>query len=345
MSLTKTRRNEIKKYILWNLSKHPGDIAHLTQSKFNISRTTVYNYLADLAREKKISVEGNNRERKYSLNPLIQFSKKYPIKEKPAEDKIWRDDILQMFSTIKENIINICHYGFTEIFNNAVDHSDGRSITVNISIWIDRILMCINDDGVGIFNKIQKTYSLDDPYHAILELAKGKLTTNPDAHTGEGIFFTSRMFDTFVIYSGKYYFASKGVDIMVETDKDVSGTEVYMEISQNSDRTTKKIFSKFTNSDTFGFEKTIVPVELALYGNENLVSRSQAKRLMSRLEKFNIVVLDFDHIETIGRAFADEIFRVYVKSHPNIQIHTIHDNRAIRKLVEEIQNNLDQLAK
>jgi hypothetical protein len=99
------------------------------------------------------------------------------------------------------------------------------------------------------------------------------------------------------------------------------------------------VFSKFTSSsDGFGFEKTNVPVKLARYGNENLVSRSQAKRLMARLDIFKIVVLDFDNLETIGRAFADEIFRVHVKNHSNTQVPSINEKSSIRKLVREIHD-------
>ena len=36
-----------------------------------------------------------------------------------------------------------------------------------------------------------------DERHAILELSKDQLTTDPARHTGDGIFFTSRMFDSF----------------------------------------------------------------------------------------------------------------------------------------------------
>jgi formamidopyrimidine-DNA glycosylase len=198
------------------------------------------------------------------------------------------------------------------------------------------------DDGVGIFNKIQKKYNLDDPSHAILELAKGKLTTEPDSHTGEGIFFTSRMFDTFMISSGKYFFASHKNDLLFENDKDETGTSVFMVITQDSDRTTESVFSRFTDSATYGFDKTIVPVELSRYGNENLISRSQAKRLMARLEKFKTVVLDFSNVESIGRAFADEIFRVFVNEHPNTKVLTTNDNKAIQQLVKEIKGSNEQ---
>jgi anti-sigma regulatory factor (Ser/Thr protein kinase) len=338
MSLNKQKRDEIKQFIMWNIGEHPKDIVHFAQEKYKLSRTTILNYVLELIHENKISVEGTTRDRKYTLEPSVYFKQTYQIQDTLAEDKVWRNDISPLFGDVKQNIVNICHYGFTEIFNNAIDHSEGKTISVSVAIWIDRILMWINDDGVGIFNKIQKKYDLDDPLHAILELSKGKLTTDPESHTGEGIFFTSRMFDTFIIFSGRYSFTTKEVDVLFESDRDVTGTEVCMDISQNSDRTTASVFSEFTSdSDNYGFTKTIVPVRLARYGNENLVSRSQAKRLLARLEKFKSVILDFQNIESIGRAFADEIFRVFVKNHPNTTLVAINDNESIQQLIKEAQ--------
>ncbi len=343
MSLTKQKRDALKQFILWNVRDHSKDIVRFTQDEYKLSRTTILKYISELCHENQIGIEGSTRDRIYSLKPSAYFEQTYQIQEKLAEDKIWRNDIVHLFNSIRENVKAICHYGFTEIFNNAIDHSEGAEIRVEVTIWIDRIIMCIADNGVGIFNKIQKTYDLDDSFHAILELSKGKLTTEPESHTGEGIFFTSRMFDYFGILSDKYCFGSKEIDILYETDKEVVGTEVYMAISPNSGRTTESVFSKFTSSsDNYGFDKTIVPVKLARYGNENLVSRSQAKRLMARLEKFKTVIIDFNNIDYIGRAFADEIFRVYVKSHPNIRILTTNDNKAIQQIVLEIQSSTGQ---
>jgi anti-sigma regulatory factor (Ser/Thr protein kinase)/uncharacterized protein (DUF1330 family) len=340
MSLTKQKRDEIKQFILWNVRQHPNDIVRFTQNEYKVSKTAILKYMSELGHENLIEIKGLTRDREYVLKPLAQFSKAYQITDSLAEDKIWRNDIVPLMIDTKENVNAICHYGFTEIFNNAIDHSEGTTIVVTATLWFDRILLCIDDNGVGIFNKIQKECKLDDPLHAILELSKGKLTTDPETHTGEGIFFTSRMFDTFVISSGKYSFTASKIDVMFESERDLVGTEVYMEISRRSNRKTSKVFSQFVSDpDEYGFDKTIVPVKLARYGNENLVSRSQAKRLMSRLERFRTVVLDFDNVKTIGRAFADEIFRVFTKSHPSTSVLAMHENEEIRRLIEEIQNS------
>ena len=107
-----------------------------------------------------------------------------------------------------------------------------------------------------------------------------------------------------------------------------------MEISPFSKRTTKSVFDKFASSD-HGFDKTVVPVSLARYGKENLVSRSQAKRLLARLDRFKIVMLDFEKVPHIGRAFADEIFRVFENANPNTTIVPYNYNKSIKKLIDE----------
>lgn len=338
MSLSKQKRDEIKQFILWNIRDHPSDIVRFSQAKFNLSRTAILRYIHDLGKENLIEIRGSTKDIEYFLKPSHNITRVYELQDLLAEDKIWRNDVLPLFKGIKENVVNVCQYGFTEILNNAIDHSEGKTVKIEITIWVDKISIEIVDDGVGIFNKIQHKYKLDDPFYAILELSKGKLTTEPASHTGEGIFFTSRMFDTFLIASDHLCFGSHKWDVLFESGQNVKGTLVFMGISPNSEITTVSIFSKFiSNSDEYGFDKTIVPVELARYGNENLVSRSQAKRLLARLEKFKTVILDFKNIDIIGRAFTDEIFRVFANNHPNITLLTINDNNSIQQLIKEIQ--------
>jgi anti-sigma regulatory factor (Ser/Thr protein kinase) len=338
MTLKKENRTEIKQFILLNLRQHPKDIVRVTQEKYSLSRTTINKYMREMAGDKQLSIQGSKTRPEYSLVPIHTLSKTYSLDSQLAEDRVWRQDLFELFSGLPKNVLDICHYGFTEIFNNAIDHSEGTKVTVNIDLWVDLIKLKIRDDGVGIFNKIQQKFNLDDPLHAILELSKGKLTTDPASHTGEGIFFTSRMFDQFTIISGRLTFAHIGEDLLVEVEKNLDGTLVFMAISPLSKKTTESVFNQFTDED-MNFDKTIVPVFLARYGDENLISRSQAKRLLARFEKFKRVVLDFDRIDTIGRAFADEIFRVYKNAHPEIDLGFINASESITKLIQEIQAN------
>jgi hypothetical protein len=75
-------------------------------------------------------------------------------------------------------------------------------------------------------------------------------------------------------------------DILFERSKAEHGTSVYMRLDNDSPRTTKEVFDRFALPEEFSFAKTIVPVRLAQYEGEKLVSRSQAKRLTRRLSDF-----------------------------------------------------------
>ncbi len=63
------------------------------------------------------------------------------------------------------------------------------------------------------------------------------------------------------------------------------------------------------------------------------MSRSQARRVLSRFERFKVVLLDFSGIEAIGQAFADEIFRVYTLDHPEIKLVAANGNEQVNHMI------------
>jgi hypothetical protein len=100
---------------------------------------------------------------------------------------------------------------------------------------------------------------------------------------------------------------------------------------------TKSIFAQYTAGDDFGFNKTVVPVRLAQYGDYKLVSRSQAKRLLARVDRFKVVILDFDGVESIGQAFADEVFRVFVNKNPQVELIATEQTEAVQQMILRAQ--------
>jgi hypothetical protein len=251
-----------------------------------------------------------------------------------------------MLGQLPDNVSYIWHYGFTEMFNNALDHSEADMIGVHLSKNAKNTTMAIYDNGVGIFKKIQTALNLLDERHSVLELAKGKLTTDPQKHTGEGIFFTSRMFDSFDIVSGGVYFSNnfgEREDWIFERDKFEGGTAVWMRLDNHTARRAEKIFDQYTSGDDYGFNKTVVPVKLAQYGSDNLISRSQAKRLLTRVELFKAVAFNFKDVETIGQSFADEIFRVFAKEHPDIELIPYNANSQVKRMIERARSGNTEL--
>jgi len=179
---------------------------------------------------------------------------------------------------------------------------------------------------------------LEDHRHVILELSKGKLTTDPERHTGERIFFTSRVFDRFSILSGRLFFQHQEPDddwLLEDAQAAHQGTAVNMLISTRSPRTAKEVYDRYARDpDDLSFTRTHVPVGLLRYGEENLVSRSQAKRLLARFDRFQEVFLDFEGVDTIGPAFADEIFRVFRRQNPTITISWIRTSDQVRRMIQ-----------
>jgi anti-sigma regulatory factor (Ser/Thr protein kinase)/biotin operon repressor len=341
MTRIRARGEDVRKYIVEHLERHPHDVSKLTSEHFGITRQAVNKHLQRLTTEHAIVEAGKTRNRTYKLATLSKWDKRYELVPGClAEDVVWRDDISKVIGDMPDNVLAIWHYGFTEMFNNALDHSSGTSIYLEITRNAVSTEMIVQDNGVGIFKKIQTEFGLLDERHAILELAKGKLTTDPKRHTGEGIFFSSRMFDEFDILSGGVFFSHKFEATeawILERDRFSNGTLVWMKLNNHTSRTTTKIFDQYTSGDEYGFTKTVVPVNLARYGNENLISRSQAKRLLARVELFKKVLFDFKDVPTIGQAFADEIFRVFAKSHPEIDLHPIHANAEVKRMIDRTQ--------
>jgi anti-sigma regulatory factor (Ser/Thr protein kinase) len=331
----RNRGETIRQFIINNVEAHAGAVVALASNKFNISRQAVNVHIKRLIEQKSIIAEGNTRNRTYRLHPLIEDIETSELTGL-EEDRVWRDFVRPRLGVLPDNIIDIWHYGFTEMLNNAIDHSQGRYAVISIKKNPVSSEIMITDDGLGIFARIQKLLKLNDERHAVLELAKGKLTTDPDNHTGEGIFFSSRMFDEYAILSGGIYFSNeynKPEDWIIEQSTPSSGTTVFMKISNSSARKIKAVFDEFTSEENYGFDKTVVPVSLVRYGDELLISRSQAKRLLARVDKFKIVIFDFDGIDQIGQAFADEVFRVFNNRHPDIQLHFIRTRPNVEDMI------------
>ena len=336
----RAKSTEIRQFIIDNVDENPSEIARLTAERFGITRQAVRRHLTTLIEDGILKAEGETRRRRYAL-VVAENHWSLPLAENREEDKVWRDLIEPKLVGMPKNIIKICNYAFTEIYNNAVDHSSGNKVVVGLQISAKSIIMTVLDDGIGIFEKIRSAFGLDDHRHAILELSKGKLTTDPSRHTGEGIFFTSRAFDEFSILSDhlSLLHESDG-DYLIEVERsDKPGTFVGMEISTNSRRDLKAIFDSFTNVERgdYLFSKTHVPLTLAKYGDDQLVSRSQARRILARFERFEEVMLDFAGIEEIGQAFADEIFRVFRVANPQISLRHINANDQVKQMIRRAE--------
>ncbi len=344
----------IREFILRNVEKHPNDIATVAAAQWGLSRTAINNYVKRLISEGLLAGEGHTRARRYSLAVLSKQIAEIPLNKETSEDAVWRAQVLPYMKDLKDNVAQIIYHGFTEIFNNAIDHSGSPTALISYKQTYTTIKIMIADEGVGIFEKIQKDCGLADPRTALLELSKGKLTTDAKHHSGEGIFFTSRMFNHFVIQSGSLAYSIKKEDDwgwLIETEdlyEPQKGTTVTFFISTDATWTAKEVFEKYEGeldeNDVRPFSKTHVPVKLGKYGNEQLISRSQAKRLLARFDRFSEILLDFQGVFEIGQAFADEIFRVFANQHPDIRLVVWDATPDIERMIQRVKTNAPSVA-
>lgn len=335
------RSGQIDQALLDQVQAHPRDLVRVVSEALGLSRAAVATRVRALIEAGFLAREGSTRPT-YTVGPKRLAVFHYGLSGL-QEDRVWSRDVAPLLSGLPANIMDICHHGVTEMVNNAIDHSEGSRLKLGVGRTHERVAFVVSDDGVGIFRKIARALDLPDVRLALLELSKGKLTTDPKRHSGEGVFFTSRMFDHFVIESGELVFdhdAAHSEDVLFEGDPpaDVPGTTVRMDVSVDSARTAKQVYDEFSSGpDDYAFAKTIVPVRLAKVGDESLISRSQAKRLLQRLDRFRCVVLDFEGVTGIGQAFADEIFRVFANEHPGVELVAMHAVPDVQQMIRRAE--------
>lgn len=325
--------DELDSSLLKLIDENAGNVAARAATASQVSRQTTAARLRRLTDIGMVEATGVGRGRQYALRDLRSEMREFPLKGL-REDIVWRG-FASLVSDFPENVQTLWHYGMTEMINNAIDHSGGQTLRVGLKFNAVRGYGFIQDDGEGIFNRLQRLLNLFDPAEAILELSKGKLTTDPARHTGEGIFFTSRAFDRFTMLSRALQFSHDvgRDDWLIEKHDDQVGTVVLLELANQSARVLRDVFGRFAQPDEFVFANTVVPVRLAQQDGERLVSRSQAKRLVVRFERFKTVVLDFNGVDEIGQAFADELFRVFRAAHPEVILTTVNTASEVARMI------------
>ncbi|MBF5041742.1 MULTISPECIES: STAS-like domain-containing protein [Myxococcaceae] len=236
---------------------------------------------------------------------------------------------------LPQRAMDILHFAFTELLNNAIDHSGAAEVEVLLEQEPQRVAFEVVDAGEGIFEHARRLLHLRDHFEALQELSKGKVTTAPEAHTGQGLFFSSKAVDVLLVESGALRWWTDNVrgDVgLGELQPARQGTRVRAELATDTSRELKAVFDAYSNED-FAFMRSRAFIKLFEVGVD-FVSRSEAKRLLHGMEKFEEVVLDFRGVRSVGQGFADEVFRVWARAHPGTRLLPEHMNDAVRFMVE-----------
>ncbi len=55
---------------------------------------------------------------------------------------------------------------------------------------------------------------------------------------------------------------------------------------------------------------------------------------MARIDQFREVILDFKGITSIGQAFADEVFRIYRRDHPGVNVSPVNMAPDVKGMIQ-----------
>ncbi len=322
--------------------------SHIVE-KYGISRQYAQKKVAELVREGRVIKVGSTRSAIYTTKEhlhedpsLLPESYSKVLPNINLEEHLTYEDLKRSFAQLKtapENIKSIFEYAFLEMFNNAIEHSKSEKIKFRVNLLSGVLTFAIDDFGIGVFRNIMKKKRLKSEINAIQDLLKGKTTTAPRLHSGEGIFFTSKVATTFILDSYGYRLTVDNSidDVVVEKVKGrKQGTRVTFNIDVKSAKRLNDVFREFTDpkgKGDYGFDKTKIFIKLYMIGGVH-ISRSQARRVLSGLDKFQVIIMDYEQVPSVGQAFADEIYRVFNLKHSNITIEDTNMNETVKFMVE-----------
>ncbi len=323
--------DRVEAFLRTEVGNHPSDLVEHAAHQLRVPGAEVESVVQRLLQDGELEERMDAGKRMLAWKPVVRAR----VAPQLQEDRLWRESVAPRIRDVPDNVRRVLQYGTSEMVNNVIDHSRASAMAVVVRRLPEEVEIEVADDGIGIFEKLQKERGLEDPRHVALELAKGKLTTDPQAHTGEGIFFTSRMCDKFLIWSDTTVCGQVAHGPWhVQTAERRPGTTVRMVVRLDSRLTPESVFDEFAPpGEEHGFTRTAVQVDLVQQGGDHLVSRSQARRLLARCERFREITLDFRGIATIGPAFADEVFRVFPARNPGVTLRETNTSDQVRRMI------------
>lgn len=297
--------------------RHGAALADHLADRLAIGRPAAQRLLKRLEAQQWLLAEGRARARRYRPGALRQVVRRYAV-DGLQEDVPWRRDFAPCFAWPPE-VERMLQHVFTELLNNAIEHSGGSVVSVSLRQTPLQAQLLVSDNGRGLFAQLSQSLGLDDPRLAMLELAKGKLSSAPQRHCGHGLFFASRLADVCEIHAnGERFHARAWEHAAWQPGRpgEVArrpGTAVFVSMLLETERSLGAVVRAHSRSGWGAdFNRTRVP--LRLLANDSaaglLASRAEARRALARIEQFAEAELDFAGIAQVGHGFADELMRV-----------------------------------
>ena len=303
----------------------PDDLPEALMAHTGLGRRSAQKLLSQLASGGWLLATRHGRRTSFAPGALREVVRTYAL-EGLTEDGPWTRDFAPCFD-LPAPVMALVRHAFTELLNNAIDHSGGTQVVVSLRQTATQAQLLVSDNGRGLFDSIGQGFAIEDPVHALLELAKGRLTTTPARHTGRGLFYTLLTADVLDLHANATAWQRRhweGSRWRAGRAMARQGTSVSLAIALDTTRRLDDVLrSASLDGQGYALERTVVPLRL-LAESAGLVSRSQARRVAARLQHFRAAELDFDGVDELGHSFADELFRVFPGAHPGLTLTPVH---------------------
>ncbi|MBA4176101.1 MAG: hypothetical protein C0505_06015 [Leptothrix sp. (in: Bacteria)] len=336
--MARTALAPVTQWITAAALQHGDRLPECVMERLGLGRRSTLALLRKLAALQWLQISGTPRRRRYGPGPLRQVVQRYALAGL-QEDQPWRRDFAPFFS-LPAPVQRMARHAFTELVNNAVDHSGGGQVTVSMRQTPLQLQLLVSDDGCGLFERIGQSFHIAEPALAMLELSKGGLTSAPDRHSGHGLFFTSRLADVFDIHANAVAYQCRSWERRAwraGRPATQGGTSVYLAISLDTPRTLDSVLQAHRGGAGRGLERTTVPLHLLAGEDGVLASRAEARRVASRLAQFEQAEIDFSGITDIGHAFADELFRVFGAGQPQLVLQATGMTPGVRAVIAGVR--------
>ena len=336
--MTRSHINRLTPWITAAAVRSPERLAAEVATRLAVSPRTAGRALAQLVELNWLVREGDSRRVLHRPGLLRQVVQRYAL-DGLAEDRPWAVDFAPYF-VFPAALQRMVQHSFCELLNNAIEHSAGTQVTVSLRQTASHAQLLVSDNGRGLFRQIADTFAIDDARLAMLELSKGKLTSQPDRHSGQGLYFTVKLADVFDLRANAHAFQQRSWDSagwLPQRALSQEGTSVYAAFALDTSRTLDGVRRAHSVDGTgYSFDRTIVPVRLAGGAAAGLESRAQARRIALRLEGFRRAELDFSGVTDVGHAFADELLRVLPAQRPALQMVPVNLAPAVAAMLHGI---------
>ncbi|MCB9586785.1 MAG: winged helix-turn-helix transcriptional regulator [Polyangiaceae bacterium] len=321
--------------LLLDLARKHGSINCTEISeKTNYTRQAVHRHLRALVESGELAVTGRARATRYYLPKSPPGAFRVDLAD-PDVAGTWsavRDLLIPEEATqAAEELTRAC---FVELLSNAESHAAAASAELRCRSHPNLIRFEIRDTGLGLFTRIRERLKLPSDLDALFALSKGPLTTQPAAHFGRGLFLVAAACQRFELVANGLCWVQdnrRGDQLLSEAPGSV-GTTARCEL----DPLTEAEWRDLQRSTLPGSSPLSATGHVKLFEHgARFVSRAEAQALLRGMETLRDVRLDFKGVDGVGLGFAQEIFSVWQRAHPEVRLQVLNANAVVRRVLSQ----------